>query len=1094
MSSGKMLRGQGKFFRPNEQFDDESSDDDDDEDEEDDEEEDQPAPTRKPTSNIDEDDDDDDDDDLEDDDDDEEEIDTKKKRRASGGGGGSQKKSKPSSSIFFDVEADDDGDQEEDEEPYGTHHDPHDVVKKFYTAEDIRREQMDDEARELIRQQDRRRKRAGRFGGDNDDDSVAVAAMARDIENRHRMERRVVGRRSYADRVPIAQDTAEESSGSVHHGAYTAVSQQSLIPSVSDPSMWMINCSNGKEEEMVYQIMNKCIAYAKQNRPLGITGAIAAQSKGRIYIESYQEPAVMEAIQGIRGLLPYSMRLIPINDRTNVMTVKPSKVPVKENEWVRLQRGQYKGDLALVKLVRDSGQKCVVQFVPRLDLTLSRLSQEKARIRRRTVKPPQKFFNLEEVAAVGAGNATRTRFPGQDIQCDFYDGNYYHDGYQLKEMAVGTMIKKISAENPPTLEELQNFRRTKKNISKTDDDISYEENDGSKLAGSLLDELSEIQGKTGLTKLQKAAGGGLLVGDVVEVVEGDLIGLRGKLLTLDGSTVKIKPTTTKLDLPEEVEFLATQVRKYIAVGAHVKVMDGRYANETGNVVAVEKIEGETDCTAVLLTDVTNKEITVRTSQLRETSEVATALDKLAGYELYDLVVLSGGGSSNEVGVIVRVGREDFTVINNHGIIREVRPEELRGKKNQASNRAIAVDVQGNQIRVGDQVSVTEGPHKGKQATIKRMSRTQLFLYSQTRTDNAGIFVVRSRSCMLSGSRTQRGSGQGDPGASPVTPRGQPGGGAGGRKREDALIGKSVRIQAGQWKGYIGTVADATATHVQVELHSRLKKVMVVRERVVVAGDKYGSTEDPSRNNQQPSNEMTPSTPFIAGRATPMHGGATPMHGGATPMHDNGGEDAVWRPGGALDQDNNTNDDDDGWGSNSNDQANPFGSTDADGDGWGSSSNSTWTPSATNENGQSSQPLTGSQPAVKEENSTSIPTQVKRETIEADSMDGDGEETPVWFLDRVCVKLKNDQSDGVIREVTGKSATVEVNGGTKSLRASEITMIEPKEHDIVLVTGGADVGVEGELVCIDGTDAILKDANEDFKIVDFVHLAKIASDT
>jgi transcription elongation factor SPT5 len=45
----------------------------------------------------------------------------------------------------------------------------------------------------------------------------------------------------------------------------------------------------------------------------------------------------------------------------------------------------------------------------------------------------------------------------------------------------------------------------------------------------------------------------------------------------------------------------------------------------------------------------------------------------------------------------------------------------------------------------------------------------------------------------------------------------------------------------------------------------------------------------------------------------------------------------------------------------------------------------------------------------------------------------------------------------------------------------------------LVIGGADVGVEGELVCIDGSDAILTDSNEDFKIVDFVHLAKIAGD-
>ena len=146
--------------------------------------------------------------------------------------------------------------------------------------------------------------------------------------------------------------------------------------------------------------------------------------------------------------------------------------------------------------------------------------------------------------------------------------------------------------------------------------------------------------------------------------------------------------------------------------------------------------------------------TVRTSQLQESAEIASGQDKLAGYELHDLVVLSGGGSTNEVGVIVRVGREEFTVVNNHGIVREVRPEELRGKRNASSNRAVALDVQGQQIRVGDTVSVAEGPHKGKTATIKRMSRAQLFLYSQTRTENAGIFVVRSRSCVLAGSGSQ----------------------------------------------------------------------------------------------------------------------------------------------------------------------------------------------------------------------------------------------------------------------------------------------------------------------------------------------------
>lgn len=505
---------------------------------------------------------------------------------------------------------------------------------------------------------------------------------------------------------------------------------------------------------------------------------------------------------------------------------------------------------------------------------------------------------------------------------------------------------------------------------------------------------------------------------------------------------------------------------------------------------------------------------VRISQLQESAEVASGQNTLAGYELHDLVVLSGGGSANEVGVIVRVGREEFTVINNHGIVREVRPEELRGKRNSSSMRAVALDVQGNQIRVGDTVSVAEGPHKGKNATIKRMNRAQLFLYSQTRTENAGVFVVRSRSCVLSGNKVQARNAA-DGGASPFsTPQSQQRGAAAAGpnrgRRDDGLIGKTVRIQAGNWKGYLGSVADATPTHVQIELHSRLKKVMVLRERVAVVGDKFGATEDPNRSSVH--DILAPTTPFHGG-ATPMHGGATPMHGGATPMHGSatpmhgelsggytpshstGGSDDVWRPGGAIDRpvDEMENENDLGstWApSTSPTQDNSFAapSIGVDG-GWGSSSNdqsgSTWTPSTNDNTNLNDTP--GGAVVLKDEPDYSIQG---TSAIGAD----DGQQAPVWFMERVCIQLKNDKT-AVIKDVNNNSAVVEFEDKTtQTVSCGDCLMVAPKEHDTVLVTGGADVGLEGELVCIDGTDAILRDPNGDFKIVDLVHLAKIVSES
>lgn len=281
---------------------------------------------------------------------------------------------------------------------------------------------------------------------------------------------------------------------------------------------------------------------------------------------------------------------------------------VKKNEWVRMTRGHYRGDLAIVRAVRGSGLKCVIQCVPRIDLTLSDLPPEEAKIRRRTVRPAQKFFNAQEVVALGKQSIARVRFPGLEIYCDHFEGNHYHDGYLLKEVTVGTMIKPCAEEEPPSLDELQRFRNRNKNDDKDKYDGEDEENEGSKMAKSLLDELSDLQGKTSLGK-NLSNEGGLVIGDTVEVIEGDLIGMRGKLLSLDGSTVKIKPTdTSELGDTTEVEFLVSQVIKFIAVGAHVKVTSGRYVNETGVVVNVEKIEGENDSTAVVLTDMTHKEI------------------------------------------------------------------------------------------------------------------------------------------------------------------------------------------------------------------------------------------------------------------------------------------------------------------------------------------------------------------------------------------------------------------------------------------------------------------------------------------------------
>lgn len=320
-----IMSGRGKFLRPgdgNAPFFDDSDDDSDDDDYEVPEEgNSSKEPSRlsknqSKSANL----------SSSDDDDDSEEEDSENdkplKRARSEDDKTSSKVSKKARSArsFFDEEAEaSDDDEEDDDDDFGAMRDPNDRVKKVYTQEDIRRENMDEEALEIINRQNKRRQQLLKFTGEED-----IADVAKRIEERHKRESRRVDR-AVLDDVGLDAENAN----------IAAVTQQSLLPSVSDPSLWMVKCLNGKEQELVVQLMNKCIAYASQGKPLGITSVVASQSKGRIYVESFSEPAMKEAIQGVHGLLTYKMVLVPIKDMTTVMTVasknKPGKLYMDEN-------------------------------------------------------------------------------------------------------------------------------------------------------------------------------------------------------------------------------------------------------------------------------------------------------------------------------------------------------------------------------------------------------------------------------------------------------------------------------------------------------------------------------------------------------------------------------------------------------------------------------------------------------------------------------------------------------------------------------------------------------------------------------------------
>ena len=546
---------------------------------------------------------------------------------------------------------------------------------------------------------------------------------------------------------------------------------------------------------------------------MGITGAVAGKSKGRIYVEGFSEPAVLAAVQGVRMLHGYRGTIVPINDMTTLMDIQNDQKPVKKDEWVRMNRNPWKGDLARVVEVRESGLKAIVKAVPRIDLGLYKLkSNAERRKRKKEVRPPQTYFNDEKVNEASNGGVGSGRMPGMSDLYSTFEGNFYRDGFLYREVQVGSVVKQITSEvDRPTVEELQMFLKRKAGQMLNDDDDEdndengFNDHNGRRQADieaekSLLDELAELQGdfKFGRGKKGGTANTGLLVGEIVKVIEGDLKGIKGKIISLNSSSVKIAPIGKDFVGMREVEFLLKQVQKHFEIGCRVKITEGQNTDDTGVVMAIkndpdsEVAGGSNDALAIILTDITNKELSVRLSQITQSNDISLSKNSLDGYELHDLVFVSGQNDHNEVAIIIRVGREDFTVMNGMGITRTATPEELRGICRTSRNSS-AVDNANDPMRVGDTVTVLNGKNKGKQATIKHTYRHHLFVYSHTLSDHTGIFTVRGKDCLLSGNKkSQRINTSG-----------------GGRQKKgsgETMLKKTVKITQGQWKGYLGTVS------------------------------------------------------------------------------------------------------------------------------------------------------------------------------------------------------------------------------------------------------------------------------------------------
>ncbi|KAK3743846.1 hypothetical protein QZH41_011853, partial [Actinostola sp. cb2023] len=487
-----------------------------------------------------------------------------------------------------------------------------------------------------------------------------------------------------------------------------------------DPNLWTVKCKKdlymfslqiGEEKATVIGLMRKAIAQQFTDEPLQIKAAIAVEGlKGYIYIEAYKQTHVKQAIEGFGTLRigKWQQQMVPIKEMTDVLKVVKEVVALKPKQWVRLKRGIYKDDLAQIDYVNTARNQITLKMIPRIDLTRTRggpRTAEDQEKRKRKRKPPLKLFDADSIRAIGGEL-------NQDGDFMIFESNRYRNGYLYKTLAISAVV---SEGIKPTLQELEKFEAVPEDVE---------------LESILSSTLLPIKSKS-----SDEARHAFCPGDNVIVAEGELVNLQGKVLSVDGEKVTMMPTHE--DLKEPLEFTCMELEKHFKMGDHVKVIGGRFEGDTGLIVRVED-------TVVLFSDLTMHELKVFPKDLQLCSERSSGVDSMGQHQFGDLVQLD----PQTVGVIIRLDRDTFQVLNQHGKVVQVKHQAVgRRRENKG---AVALDSEQNTIQVKDIVKVIDGPHLGQQGEIKHLYRSFAFIYSKMIIENSGIIVCKTRQIVLAG--------------------------------------------------------------------------------------------------------------------------------------------------------------------------------------------------------------------------------------------------------------------------------------------------------------------------------------------------------
>uniref|UniRef100_A0A0K0F5F0 DRB sensitivity-inducing factor large subunit n=1 Tax=Strongyloides venezuelensis TaxID=75913 RepID=A0A0K0F5F0_STRVS len=596
--------------------------------------------------------------------------------------------------------------------------------------------------------------------------------------------------------------------------------------------LWIVKTRMG-EAKNVAKILNKRLSFLKNNtrEEIDIFSVISKDSeKSYVYVLSKNKFAVDSFIKGVRNVIPQKLKAVRDEDFVDTITEKPERINVKVGAFVRFKRAKYCGDLAQIVQIDEEENMVLLKLIPRIDykklrgqLRLDMNEQELLAEKKRRHKRIQKaLFNPVKIKKCGGDYVLNK---GVYI----FENNEYANGFLFKWFSV----KLIESEGVvPSTDELALF------------DASISEGDN---MYSSLSSVVNISAK-------------VEVGDKVQLLGKDYVNMRGVIQDIKDDSIIVNITTLGGAFGQHVRVGKADIGKYFDIGDHIKVVSGKNSNDTGIVVKYDS------SFIYYISDLTKEENKVPANNCVGSTEISSGVDSCGMYSYLDVVKLD----SNEVGIIIRIFNKKMEILNQFNNIVTREPSKIFEKITSRSGRTF--DMNQNEITVGNQVVIVRGNYAQKNsvdkktiATVKFVCRGFLFLHDPSKNENGGYFVVKQKDVVLYGNSELPAQASIDVEDVSNLSSGVIGGNLYSsirrtvdpifRNRNDTntqynfpttnnssnflhnpLVGKTVKITKGPYKGYVGMAKSVSGNIAQVELITTCRTINVDTSRIHIADD------------------------------------------------------------------------------------------------------------------------------------------------------------------------------------------------------------------------------------------------------------------